>query len=442
MVTTTSAPGPGPLALELGIRRRRHLGAALARAGHGQRGYWGALGQALSSLTNLVPAVLLARALGVREFSAFATVSATSALAIGFLRAIVSEPLLVRAATVRSGDRIVVRSAHASAIGLGLAVATACALFSLAINEDVLSSALLAYALVVTGVLVQDVSRYLLFASLRHRAACLNDLGWLVLTLTGFVVWAATGHPLSVPSGILIWGAAGATSAVVAMLQLGGVGWASPRMLVRINGHLGAHFAVQFFALAGAAQLALYLLGAVADLEAIGEVRATQLLFGPMNVIFLGAYVTLLPKGVGPDMDAFKSAMVRASGALSALAVLCTLALMAIPASVGEALLGNTWQGARPLIAPYGLYMLALTAATGPSVGLAALERARTLSLVRLSFVPATLLIPLLGASLWGSAGFVYGLAATGVLSAITFWMAFDRSLRVPREAAPVASSN
>lgn len=440
-MTTTSEPGLAPLTPDLEIRRLRPFGAALARASHGQRGYWGALDQAFSSLTNIIPAVLLARALGVREFSAFAAVSATSALAIGFVRAIVSEPLLVRAATVRSGDLALVRSAHGSAIGLGLAVATVCALVSFAM-DDVLSGALLAYALVVTGILVQDVSRYLLFASLRHRAACLNDLAWLVLTLTGFVVWAASGHQLSVPSGILIWGAAGAAAAVAATFQLGGLHWASPRLLMRTTGHLGAHFALQFLALAGAAQFALYLLGAVADLEAIGEVRATQLLFGPMNVIFLGAYVTLLPKGVGTDMEAFRAAMVRASGALSALAVLCTLALMATPASVGEALLGDTWQGTRPLIVPYGLYLLALTAATGPSVGLASLERARTLSLVRLGFVPATLLMPLLGASLWGSAGFVYGLAATGVPMAIIFWMAFDRSLQVARAAAHVASSN
>src|SRR5207248_20872 len=158
-----------------------------------------------------------------------------------------------------------------------------------------------------------------------------------------------------------------------------------------------------FFVLTGAAQLGVYLLGAVQNIESLGAVRAVQLLYGPMNVIFLGAYVTLLPKGIGTDREAFRRALRKASMALSAFTVLCTAALLAAPPSLGHALLGATWPSAHRLVVPFGLYMLTQTAATGPSIGLAALEQAGTLTRVRLGSVPAVLLIPVAAGARWGA---------------------------------------
>lgn len=430
-MTTVWVPRLRPITEEPEVGSGRSS-AVVGGTTSGHKSRWGALDQTISSATNLVPTVLLARALGGREFSAFAAISVTSALAIGFARALLSEPFLIRAAAVRTGDRRLIRSVYWSAIGVGLAIAGACVLASLVATSDVLRAALLAYSFVVTGVIVQDVSRYLLFASFRPRDACLNDLAWLGFMLVGFSLWAVTGHTLSVPAGILIWGVTGGLAAFAAVLQLGGNGWVSPGWLMRTNGRLGAHLAAQFILFSGASQVALYLLGAVANLEAIGAVRATQLLLvGPVNIFFMGSYLTLLPEGVGTDFAMFRATMLRMSATLSAVAAVTTLILLAVPSSVGEALLGDTWKSARPLIIPYGLYMVTVGVATGPSAGLAALEQARTLLLVRLGPLPLTLLAPLAGAALWGSGGFVYALALTGVPSAIVWWIAFNKSLRI-----------
>lgn len=428
--TACNAPGAALPGVQPDRSSKRRISARLERAISQDRGYWGTLDQAVSSATNIIPALLLARALEVREFSAFAAVSATAALAAGLARALVGDPLLVRAATFRAGDRRLVRSAQWSAAALGLVVAAACAVASRMVAGDLLRDALLAYAIVVTGILMQDVSRYVMFASFRHRAACMNDLVWLALVLGGFLAWTAGGRDLSVTVGIVIWGIAGGVAAGVAVAQLGGITWVPPQRFLAAVGPLGAHFVVQFLAVAGVAQLALYLLGVVADLEAIGAVRATQLLFGPMNIVFLGAYVTLLPKGLGHDLTACRSAMVRASALLSGGAAVCTLVLVALPTVVGEALLGDTWGGVRPLIVPYGLYLMTVTVATGAWVGLAALERARTLSLLRLGSAPVTLITSLAGGFLWGGIGFMYGLAGAGVPIAVACWTAFNRSAR------------
>jgi O-antigen/teichoic acid export membrane protein len=404
--------------------------------------HWGALDQAVSSASNFVPSVLVARAVDPRGFSGFVAVFSASVFLIGLLRGAIGEPLLIRAERVRSGGSGVGSSALSAALVVGVALGVVGVGASFLVTGPV-RAPLLAFGLTIPGVLLQDTARYVLFASLRHRAALINDVLWLVLMGFGFVAWEQAGRSITGGTGLLLWGGAGWICALVGVAQARGSLWTDPLRVARENGDLGRHLGFQFLALAGAGQLALYLLGAVSGLVALGQLRSVQLLFGPMNVIFLGAYVSLVPRGLAGDPARLRRDLNRATVILTAMALLSTAVLLAIPPGLGAQVLGDSWAGAHRLVLLYGIYMVTLTLATTPTVGLAVLEQARTMTCVRLGSVPMTIAVPVLAGARWGAGGYLGGLLAVGVVMTIAWWTAFERHLarptRRPAVPAPVA---
>jgi len=197
-----------------------------------------------------------------------------------------------------------------------------------------------------------------------------------------------------------------------------------PRLL-RELGRLPAHFGLQFVVTTGVAQLSLYLLGLVSTVEAIGAVRGVQLLFAPLGVLYLGALVTLLPRNRRDDRGRGRLALGASSVALAGVAAAAIAVYAALPASVGEALLGDTWVPAADLVPSYGSYMVAMAVAAGATVGLMASDRPRDLSLLRLGFAVPLLLAPLAGASIGDAKGFTVALAVVGAALAVSSWWLF-----------------
>lgn len=394
---------------------------------------WSVLDQAIFSASNFLPGVFLARAVDPRSFSTFAVASTAVIFATGLGRALVGEPLLVRASAVQGNHRIV-GSALLTAFWAGVLGSVVFAFAGGFFVDEVLRSSLFAAAVILPAVLVQDAGRYALFALLRHHRAAANDALWLVIMLAGFGLAHLAGA-VSPTVALFVWGGAGWVAAILVFRQVSTSPWAVRRAGLSRNLDLGSHFAVQYFVVSGAAHVALFLLGWVADLEAIGAVRAAQLLFGPMNVIFLGVVVILLPARRHRDVVRLRRDMWLASFAMSALAITCGIVLLSLPLSAGRALLGATWDGARALVVPYTLYMLTLTASTGPTVGLTALEQVRTLSVVRLAFVPIFVVAPVAAGALGGSSAFVLGLAVVGLMMAVVWWIVFIAASRRPAPA-------
>lgn len=419
---------PGVLA-EGGLAASSEAGRSAAEgAGRAGGSHWGVLDQAISSATNLAPTVLVAGAVGVRSFSAFAAVMTGAILVLGLFRAAVTEPLLVRSPSTRREQGAVSGGALGVALMAGATLALALVLVAHVV-DGLIGGPLLALAVVLPGLLLQDTSRYLLFARMRHRSALVNDALWLALLVVGFAGARSVDRSVTATSAMLIWGGAGTICGLVSLVQMRGVRPASPGVLLRANADVARHLILQFAALTGAGHLSLFLLGAVQDLDALGSVRAIQLLFGPLNVMFMGVYVTMLPQGVGPRTDDFTRKLGRASGALAALVLVCSAAALMVPASLGRAVLGETWDSARLLVVPYGTYLLMVCAATGPTVGLTMLERFRALTTLRLGSLPFVLVVPVAAGAVWGASGYVTAQAGLAGVLALVWWVALRRCL-------------
>ncbi|MGH9223209.1 MAG: hypothetical protein ACRD2W_05370, partial [Acidimicrobiales bacterium] len=211
------------------------------------------------------------------------------------------------------------------------------------------------------------------------------------------------------------------------------------------NRDLGAPFFVEFLAAGGASYAGLWLLGLVSGLAAVGAVRVAQTIFGPINVLYAGIYLTLVPEGARHARDnpaRVSRSMRRASGVLLVTAALATAAALALPAGAGRSLFGDTWAAARPVLLPMGLTLCGSAVMAGALAGLRSLAAARLTLRTRVATIPLTLAGPLAGAFVADEVGFATGLAIGTWLAAALWWSAFKTALSrsvlpVPERASP-----
>lgn len=395
----------------------------------------GVIDQALSSLSNVGIAVVAARGLSPRGFGGFAVAMAIYAFAVGVARALATEPLLVRGgpATLGSGAE-----AAGAMTTLGLVAAGVCALGGVGLGGTA-GRSLLALAPFLPMLLLQDAWRYVAFAADRPADALRVDVVWVGVQVgaSGLLVLSGANDPALF---VVAWGAAGTAAAVA------GTVWArlwpslrsGPRWIAA-HRDLGGPFTAEFLVAGGAANAGLWVLGALSGLGAAGALRAGQTLFGPINIIYVGMLLTLVPQGarrLREDRPGVRPLMFRVSAAIAAVALLWTAALGILPMAAGRAILGDTWPQARPLLLPLGLAMTAGGLAVGPTAGLRSIGAARVALRARLFTLPAAILLPIAGAILADEVGFAVGFAVATWIAAGAWWVIFTRTLAGMVDAA------
>lgn len=335
-----------------------------------RRATWSIADQGLSSLTNFVLFVAAARVLDVEAFGAFAVALAGYLFAAGLARAVCGEILIIKHSANGAADRA--GAALGGALGLGLASGLL-ALVAAGFADQTLRLALLALALLLPGLLVQDALRYLFIALSRPNLAFANDLLWALLqvVLVGAVLFAGRD---GVDELIAAWGVAALLAALVGLVQLRtwprldlAIGW------FREHGPIWPRYLTEFVATMGAWQITLLAIGAVGGLGLLGGLRAAQVLYGPLHVVNYGARLAVVPEGVrdraagAAGAAGLTRAVSRAAGAMAGVAVIWTVAVVVLPDSLGRTLLGDSWAEAAEVALPFGLFMV-LQALIGAAV--------------------------------------------------------------------------
>ena len=409
---------------------------------------WAFADQAISSLSNLLVGVLVARAVSAEAFGAFAIVLTAYWLALGASRSLASEPFLVRVSTTPdSKARASLRAAGGTAVVVGLVTGAVCAAAALAVGGP-LRYPLLAVGVTMPGLLLQDFFRYSFFARGRGQFAFAADLLWAVLLFSALagLLWAGKQ---SVGLFVLIWGL---TASVAALFSAAKTRIAPNPLLapdwLREHRDLAPRFLGEFSAMNGAGQLSLYLIGAIAGLASVGALRGGQILLGPLNVLFLGIWLFAVAEGVRL-LEASPARLRHAARLLSF--GLCSAALAwaslvtLLPTSLGTLLLGDSWAGAHEVVFVVGLAMAGTGAATGAVAGLRSLAAAQRSLRVRLTITPLTVLGAVVGAAVAGALGGAAGIAAAAWLGVVLWWVEFrraldERDISVRLEAEPVVT--
>jgi O-antigen/teichoic acid export membrane protein len=255
--------------------------------------------QVLSSGTNFVPTVLLARLLGPAVFGAFSLAILAWFSALALLRAALMQPYTLAAASLE-GEEWQQITSHAGGVVLVGGVATGCVFATMATlvgTSSSLGQALLAVAVLAPGMALQEFWRVASFAAQRARTATANDGLWAIGQVAAFAVLLWSGK-VTVAGGMLAWGAPATVAAALGVLQLSVI----PKV-----GVASAHWAKQWikisawFTATSAAFTLGYLIIAVIVSAKIGNVglglfrTVQQNLFGPVQLLTIGGASVFVP---------------------------------------------------------------------------------------------------------------------------------------------------
>ena len=408
-----------------------------ARGRQGRRAFWTFSDQALSSLTNAALAIVVARSVGEHAFGAFALALLTFSFVIGFGRATIADPYLIRFSDADDDARHEAnKHATGAAIVLGLAVAAVCVLAALLIPEQESRGGLLALAISLPGLLCQDTWRYTFFASDRPAVATLNDAVWAVLQFAVLGVLLVRDVD-SVFWITLVWGLSATAAAVLGAFQAravpspaGALSWF--RLTRDLNVRMGIDFALNM----GAVNLATYVVAGIVGLVATGSLRAAQTLLGPL-FLFRGGLDTFavptMSRMAGAGRRVTSVAAVT-SGIAAVVAAVWVAILFFLPTSVGKEILGASWVGAHSVMFGSGMVTIAVSFALGASLGLKALRRADLLLKVTLIQAPLILVLGCAGAWLWGAPGAANGFGLAQTIGAVISWIYFAGADRADRD--------
>jgi O-antigen/teichoic acid export membrane protein len=389
------------------------------------RWIWAVGDQAVVSCVNLACGVAVAREVSQSAFGAFAIALTVYWLALGVSRALTTEPYAVRFAARDALDRSAAPAAMATAVVVG-GVTSAGAIAATVVVSEPLRTALLAIAAVLPLLLLQDILRSAAFAGRRARVAFVGDSAWLATFVAAWLTLGASGHG-GLVSFVLAWGFSSGVAALVLMSRLRVVPrFSAAATWVLAHRDIGLRFLAE--ALAGIAmlQLSLVAVAAIAGLEAVGSIRAAQVLFGPWQVLLMGTVVFALPESARLLASGGRGALTRFAdlvGASLALVAVCWgVALLALPDSIGREIVGASWSGADDLLFITGLSLAPPALIAGATLGLralAAVDRSLPTQLVTATLVVAGACA---GAALGEARGALIGVAVAGGVAAAGWW--------------------
>src|SRR5581483_7153387 len=219
-----------------------------------------------------------------------------------------------------------------------------------------LRNSLLALALPMPGLIVQDTWRTAFFSHRRGSWAFANDLMWAAaqVILVG-VVWF-TGHRTA-PMFVLAWGGAANVAALFGFLQARIVPrpFATLRWL-RSMRDLSPRFLVEFVARIAANAGSLYMAGAFGGLSAAGALRGAQVVLGPMNILNMGITAPAITEAVHLSKRSLQRMLrfaVMVGGGLALASIVFGVGMFFLPDRFGQALLRHSWRPAHHVILAY-----------------------------------------------------------------------------------------
>ena len=301
------------------------------------------LDQVLSSLSNVLAVVLVAKASGADDFGRFSLAYTVLTLVVALNRSYLGNRVSL------SADDHSARAATASAAG-GLVAVSPLVVVVVWLVASVAGSGgtlVLFVALAAPVVCLQDVLRFGAVASRRPGAALASDAVWVAVLVVPLV---ASVRPTPIQA-VLIWAAGAVVAAAVGLVRLG----IRPRVVegwraLRQHDALGRSLVLGRLLTTSASLTAIAVSSAVIGPAAAGALRGASTLLGPLNGIFALVPLSLTPMLVRRPRSGDLRACAAIAATLLTLVVTVGGALLLLPTELGTRLLGDSWAGARAVL--------------------------------------------------------------------------------------------
>jgi O-antigen/teichoic acid export membrane protein len=379
------------------------------------------------------------RGVDVTEFGVFSLGYVFYTLALGLSRAVIFEPLVIRYNRSSEQERLKVCEALGASVVIGVITGSILAIGALLIGGDS-TTALLAMAVLLPGLLVQDGVRGYWYSGGAQRRAAVNDGVWGAVALPLLVVAGLVVEDAPASLMIMIWGLTGNLA--------GAWGVHSVRQRLDITGsrrwltghaRLVGPLLVDYCVTIGVAQASFGLVAIVAGVTEFGIMRAALVPLGFLNVLYTGTRLLMLPMmsrragAVKEEAHPNRPSM-WVSLVLSVAAALWS-ALIALAPGLAQLVVGDTWDTARPAFLPVAAVLVAQGLAVGADIALRGGRRPSDLVRARLVAAPVTLLLTALGATTNGALGAGVGMAIGYFFTTGMLW---TRVIKAKKSEVPV----
>ena len=216
---------------------------------------WGVADQAVSSMSNFILGIVVARSLGAEGFGAFSLAYVTYAFVLSGTRGLSTDPLVVRfSGPDTPAWRRAVSASTATALTLGMATGMGCMVVGLALHGS-LGLTYIALGACLPLLLLQDSWRFVFFSVGRPAQALLNDLVWGVL-LAGALAGLLAVDRISAVTCIAAFGVTAGLAAGFGFLQAGIVPRPSETRAWMVDHKaLGGRYLIENVAVGGARQI-------------------------------------------------------------------------------------------------------------------------------------------------------------------------------------------
>lgn len=402
---------------------------------------WGFVSQGASSATSFGLSLLAGWLLGPSGLGLVFLGFSCYLAAVGLQRSVITQPLVATSSALDKEQADAdTRAALTSVLIWSLAATLILAAVGLVLRTGV-GHGLLLFVPWLIPALLQDYWRTILFRDHRAKAGAFTDLSWLItMAISAPVAWA-----LKTDWAIVgCWGVGSLAGVVIGFRQsryrpdhlLEALGWWRTKG-APLGRWLGAENVVYILT----SQALVFLLVPVVGIEAIGGLRAVQVIYGLFSVLFQAMELFALPE-LSRRLVANPRSARSLAARLGLLAAGLTFAYVAVGSIENGRLLttifGSDFAGFTDLIAPVGARQVLLASMIGVYLLLLAEKRGKVLLGTSTVDSAGCLCFGLLLATRYGVVGAAWGMTLAAGLRAIALLVASRRApSRIENEQSP-----
>ena len=390
--------------------------------------------QIVSNASNALIVLLVAGVSTSADFGLFAIAWSVANFIVAVYRSAFAVQLSMAAHTPAQLGKDTSSSVTAVALSAPVPIAVIILGGYLAIGES--SSIVLILALVAPFVLVQDTLRFSAIAFGRTLLTLLSDSLWLAASLTG-ILWRILGQPK--PADIVLLWALGALVAMAVLviglrpsLELSGLSnWLRETLQGRLHLSLGA------LALGASLPVGSIAIGAFAGSDVLATLAGGAQLMAPVNTAAALFSIGLLPRAAKISNQRRVQLFSIAGLSVAAGALIWAATLLSLPETLGQALLGQTWESTRSILVALGPQYSIGTMALAGILLLTSLQLTRAVLITSVASAVARVGLYSVVAAMVGTALSI-SVAETLLLlvGAVAVWLIARRSLAtLPRMA-------
>jgi O-antigen/teichoic acid export membrane protein len=378
--------------------------------------------QVLSSLSNIAALIWVAHAFGPVDFGRFSLIMLVFTVAQVAVRSLISTTVVVHPEEADQRPRTILASA--SVTGLVGGLLTGLAGLALLVTGSSLAWPVLALALPMPLLVVQDVGRYLGIARRQPGRALVLDGLWMALMVVGFgAVLGAGLDGLVWP--VLAWSWSGGVAALWVFVQYGvpgrdGMTW------LKEHWSFSWRSLVSGVASSGIVLLFASLMTLFSSALAVAAYRAATLLAAPSTAVQL-AVSTSAATDIARDRQdegAWWGHVRKAIVICLGVGVANLVVLVFLPDPIGWALLGKSWDLVQPLMLAISCKVLLMAGQSGLRAALVGRHRIQTAmvtDIVALLLIGACMVA---GAALGDAEGALWAMAIGTAVSTACWWVA------------------